>query len=285
MTLPPFEYRAPSKLEDALKILSCENARVLAGGTDLIVNLRRDRPKGIVIVDLKKIQELYFLREKSGKLFIGPLMTLESLIGKEVIGKYFPSLFMALKSMGSLQVRNRGTIGGNICNASPCADTVPPLLIHNAILTLENFRGKRRVKLEDFLKGPYKTDLKEDEILTSIEVEKLNGGESFLKLGRRGAMNKARMNFAAYIKLDGRGYIEDGRIAAGALTPSPMRFRLAEEFLKGKKPEEGILEGAARLVKEEVLKITGVRWSTPYKLPVIENLVKRILSQALLNSK
>jgi len=282
MTLPPFEYVAPLELREALEILSRENARVLAGGTDLLINLRKEKIRNLLLVDLKKIDELYFLEEKKDSIEIGPLMLLESLKFENSIIKSAPSLIGAIRSMGSVQIRNRGTIGGNICNASPCADTIPPLLIHNAILTLRNSSGERKIKLADFIKGPYKTDLKGGEILTVIEIEKLNkGGEFFFKLGRRGAMNKARMNFAVYISLDSKGKIGDARIAGGALTPYPKRFNRAEEILKGETPGEVIFGDAAKKVKEEVMEITGIRWSTPYKSVVIENLLKWVLFESL----
>ena len=198
-----------------------------------------------------------------------------------LVRKYAPALSIAALSMGSVQIRNRGTIAGNIVNASPCADLAPPLLIHDTVLFLESPDGKREVPLSKFLKGPYKTDIKHGEIVKYFSIRKIHeGGETFYKLGRREAMNKARMNFAAYLSLDGSGKIKDIKFASGALTPYPMRFEDVEEFLKGAKAESRIFKEAAEMVRSKIFKITGVRWSTPFKAPVSENLTLWVLKEA-----
>jgi carbon-monoxide dehydrogenase medium subunit/xanthine dehydrogenase FAD-binding subunit len=139
--------------------------------------------------------------------------------------------------------------------------------------------GEREVSLEEFLKGPYKTSLKKGEIIHSFILRKhKSGGENFYKLGRRDAMNKARMNFALWMDLEG-GRIEGIRFSGGAMTPKPVRFREVEEYLLGKSPDDEFLREAAKLVSKKILEITGLRWSTPYKNPVSERLALTLLRE------
>lgn len=283
MSLPPLDYVAPRTLKETLKALSDERAVPLAGGTDLIVNLRNseDPPKNLLLVDLKKVSEFHLIEEEDDHLKIGSLVTLAELASSPLISKFAPALALAAESMGSIQIRNRGTVAGNIVNASPCADLAPPLLIHEASLLLVSQSGRREVPLSKFVKGPYRTDLRRGEVVRLFSIKKMHdGGETFYKLGRREAMNKARMNFAAYISLNGAGKIKEARFSAGSLTPSPMRYKDVETFLEGEKPDPRVFKRAAEMVKNKIFEITGVRWSTPYKAPVSENLTLWVLKEA-----
>ena len=284
MALPPFDYYIPKDLKDALIVLFEENTVPFAGGTDLLINLRNieDPPTKLTLVDIKGIKELHFIEEDEEFIRIGSTTTLHELVSNGTVRRFAPSLSMAASSMGSLQIRNRGTIAGNIVNASPCADLAPPLLIHDSIVVVESIEGERKVPLRSFLKGAYRTDLKRGELLKYFLVKKLeNGGEFFYKLGRREAMNKARMNFAAFVSLNGRKRIRDLRFASGALTPNAIRFEEIEKSLIGEEPTEGAIEKASQMVRESILAITGVRWSTPYKAPVSQQLAKWVLEEAV----
>lgn len=287
------DYVAPSQFREALEHLYDPWAIPLAGGTDLLIKLRSShveepakKDKKLLLVDLKRIKELHFVEDNGEFLRIGSLTTLAEIASNPMIARFAPSLSLAARSMGSLQIRNRGTIGGNIVNASPCADLVPPLLIHDSVLSVEGLKGGREIPLNEFISGPFRTKLLHGEIVTGIVLAKLEeGGETFYKLGRRDAMNKARMNFASYLSLDQKGRIREARFSSGALTPFPMRFTEAEKLLLGERPTEPLFEKAASLVREKISEITGVRWSTPYKAPVSENLTLLVLREASMRAR
>ncbi len=285
MSLPPIDYERPRCLHEAFELLERSNAILMAGGTDVLVALRARYLNGdftpVTIVDIKGLEELKGLEDIGDYLLIGSTTTLSELIESKFVEKFVPSLKEAASRMGSIQLRNKATIGGNVCNAAPCADSIPPLLIHDATLVLASRNGTREVKLSEFLKGPGKTDKKPGEILVGIKVKKYeNGGEAFIKLSRRDALNKARMNFAAYLLVE-KGKIQEIKFAAGAIAPVPIRVSEVEEMLKGEEPSERLFEHAGRIVRDKMLKISGRRWSTPYKAPVVENLTKRVLNEAL----
>ena len=231
-------------------------------------------------MDLKDLDELSGIEDQGEHILIGAITRLSDLIENELLVHYAPSIAEAASRMGSIQIRNKGTIGGNICNAAPCADSIPPLLIHDAVLILASKGETREVDLENFLRGPGKTDRRKGEILIGVKVKKRDeGGEFFIKLARRDALNKARMNFAAWLNLrDGK--ISEARFAAGAIAPHPIRVREVEELLLGEEPSEALFIRAGRIVRDKMLEITGRRWSTPYKSPVVENLTARVLSEA-----
>jgi carbon-monoxide dehydrogenase medium subunit/xanthine dehydrogenase FAD-binding subunit len=185
--------------------------------------------------------------------------------------------------IGSPQIRNRGTIGGNIMNAAACADTVPPLMTLNARLKLNSSTGEREIALTDFFVKPYVTFARPDEILSEIRFDKLGPAmrSSFFKLGRRNALSIARLSVAVVLKIDGKGLIEEARIVPGAAFPSWQRIREAEEILVGQKPSHDIFVKAGKKVSEMMIANTGRRWSTEYKEPVISVLVRRALEQCI----
>ncbi len=283
MSLPPIDYERPRCLHDAFSLLE-EMGIPMAGGTDVIIQLRESYLKGDfsprLVVDLKGLDELSGIEDQGEHILIGAITRLSDLIESDLIFNHAPSISEAASRMGSIQIRNKGTIGGNICNAAPCADSLPPLLIHDAVLILASKEGTREVDLENFLRGPGRTDRKPGEILVGVKVKKRDeGGEFFIKLARRDALNKARMNFAAWLNLrDGK--IIDACFAAGAIAPHPIRVKEVEELLLGEEPSEALFARAGRIVRDKMLQITGRRWSTPYKSPVVENLTARVLSEA-----
>jgi carbon-monoxide dehydrogenase medium subunit/xanthine dehydrogenase FAD-binding subunit len=199
------------------------------------------------------------------------------------VKKYGKPLSDASTLIGSTQIRNLGTIGGNIINASPAADTLPPLMVLDAIGRVVSKDGEREVPLFKLFKAPYETDLKPFEILTHVIFKKLppDAKTVFVRLARREAMAIARISIAIVFRVnESKGFIQDIRISVGSATPTPQRMSIAEEVLKGRQPDEASLRLAARNLSGGMIQRTGTRLSTSYKVPVIEALFMRAFKNA-----
>jgi CO/xanthine dehydrogenase FAD-binding subunit len=278
--LPEFNFKRPQTLTEALEIYSSGGYSIIAGGTDVIVELRKEKKIEQDILDITGLDELKGIRKDGKNIIIGALSTFSDVFRNPIIEKEAPLLKEAVRNAGSLQIRNRGTIGGNICNASPAADSVPALVALDAMLTLASPRGERMVKLDEFITWPYATDIKEGEILKSISFSPPEfTGYHFYKLGRREALAISRMNVAVMLKIKG-GKIEKAFISPGSVMPSPGRVSGAEKLVEGKNPSKELFEKAGVKVSEIMIKESGIRWSTEYKKPVIEQMVKRALTFA-----
>ena len=203
MTLSSFLYIRPQNLKEVLNILALKKseARIIAGGTDLVLALRaRLLPEDITLVDLSFLGELKCIEERGGGVTIGALCTHAEIARSPLIKQYVPLLARACAKVGTPQTRARGTIGGNIVHASPAADSIPPLLIHDSILTLRSAQGERRIKLEDFLQGPYRSRSEPNEVLTEIKVLPLpEFSFGYERLIRRQAVGIARLIVCAAI--------------------------------------------------------------------------------------
>lgn len=284
--MKPFEYKFSNKLDEIKEILSHygPDAKILAGGTDLILELRR-KPKNYpkTIVDISFLQELDGIFENSNHIIIKPLSTHTKICKSDIIKNNAFLLCEAASQVGSLQIRNRGTIGGNIMNAAACADTVPPLIALNAEITLQSKNGIRNFQLSDFFIKPYKTKANPEEILTEIKINNLpkNAKSAFVKLGRRNALSISRLSVAAVLLQDQDGKIIDARIVPGAAFPTWQRVLEAEQMLVGQKPSVELFKAAGTKVSEVMISYTGRRWSTEYKEPVIAALVRRALEKCL----
>jgi CO/xanthine dehydrogenase FAD-binding subunit len=281
-----FEYFSPQSLSEACNLLAemGDGARLLAGGTDVLVELRKVSSRSpMSIVDISRIGELKGIKEESDSITIGPLTTHDEVFRSEIIARNAPILRMAVSQIGSPQIRNRGTIGGNIMNAAACADSVPPLIALNARLRLKSTSAERKEALSDFFVKPYVTTAKPDEILSEIVFEKLgmNHKSAFVKLVRRNALSIARLSVAAVLKLANNGLIQEARIVPGAAFPAWRRVKEAEGLLIGQKPSRRLFEKAGKKVAEVMILFTGRRWSTEYKEPVIAVLVRRALEQCV----
>jgi len=277
------EYFQPLTLAEALTILNsfAGSAHVLASGTDLLVNLRNGKLKPEVIVDISKIEELKIISQEDEKLSLGSLVTFRELAVYPMIQKLIPVLAWAAKAVGSPQIRNRGTVGGNIANASPAADLVPALVALDGVAVLAKQGGLRKIPLTELIVAPYKTKLEPGEIITQVEVTvpSHETGMAFRKVGRRNALAISRLNGACLLNLKGEE-ITAVSLVIGAVTPSPRRFKEVEEYLIGKNISEKLLEEAGAMAKEKVQAITGRRASSQYKLPVVERLTVRLLQAA-----
>ncbi len=279
-------YYRPQNITELQEYLQDENRNytILAGGTDLMVEMRQaPLPDDTHILDISELSENKSIREEENTLIVGALVTHQQLAEDERIHKFAPLLSAACRQVGSLQIRNRGTIGGNISNASPCADTVPPLIVLNAEVEILGPQGTRTADIEDFFDKPYFPRIEKNEVLLNIRFAKLLAEQksAFFKLGRRKALAISRINMAAVLQVNKQNIITEVRLAPGSVFPAWRRVREAEQFLIGKAAERKNFEKAGRITSEKMIEISGRRWSTPYKEPVTAALVRRTLMLTL----
>lgn len=287
--MKPFEYIKPSTIADAIEMLFNfgSDACVLAGGTDLLIEFRRTEatlPK--VVLDISNIRELIGIDENDGTVIIKPLTTHAMIQKSAILQQHAALLSLAASWIGSPQIRNRGTVGGNIMNAAACADTVPPLIALDAEVRLQSHSGSRTLKLADLFLKPYQTQAKPDEILAEIRFAKLpsTAQSTFIKLGRRNAVSISRLSVAASLAQNESGVIADARIVPGATFPIWRRVSEAEQMLVGEKPSAELFNAAGNKVSEVMIAETGRRWSTEYKEPVVTVLVRRALEKCSLQT-
>ena len=284
--ISPFDYKTPNTIREAVELIweAEGKGKIIAGGTDLVIGLRNGDHIPQFIIDITRIEELQKIEEKNGTISIGAAVTHSEIGSSPLIKKYARVLSDAASKIGSPQIRNLGTIGGNIINASPAADTIPPLLVLNAIGRVASREGEKEVPLSQLFKGPYETNLKPHELLVQIRFPKHPSDmrSSFVRLARRDAMAIARVSVAILLQMGKRkNKIEDIRIAVGSVTPTPQRMSEAEAFLMGKSPDEEALKRASLKVSETMIHRSGVRPSTSYKRPVVGALFMRAMRKAL----
>ena len=284
--LPRFEYLAPKTIDEALSLLSQykEKAKVIAGGTDVVPQLKRREIKAPqYIVDLKGIPGLDYIKyDEVGGLTLGALATIHAVETSPIIREKFSILFQAAQSMTSPQVRNRGTIVGNICNAVPSADTATALLTLEAKLKLISQQSERMVNIEDFFTGPNQTVLADEEILQEIQIPSLppHAKGIYLKLTPRRSMDLAIVGVAVVV-IPEDGLCNDIRIALGAVAPTPIRVKRAEGILKGQRFNEQLMEKAAQTAAEESRPIDDQRASAEYRREMVKVLTRRAMEQAI----
>lgn len=278
--LPEFSSLKPGTKSELLsRLASFPDAAVLAGGTDLLVRMKKGETHAHVI-DITGVADLRGISDENGLLRLGPTTTHSEVSSNRGLADAAASLFTASGLVGSPQIRNMGTIGGNIVNASPAADTIAPLLIHDAVVTLESEEGTRSVEFNAFITQPYKTVIKRNEILSSIALRPLRGyEEGYRRVAKRAAFAISRLSLAWAISEKG-GVFEDVRLAIGSCTPMPFRPFSAEEFLRGQKKEQKVINEAVNMVLEEIRRITAERPSFAYKLPVVKGLLREVLGGA-----
>jgi len=280
--LPSFSLHRPGTLREALELLqSLEEARPIAGGTDLLVLLRDGAIRAKHLVDLSPVEELRFIRETDGEIRIGPLTTHSKLLRSELIAEKAPVLREGAMSAGSVQIRNMGTVGGNLCNASPAADTAPPLLVLDAEVTIASLEGKRTIPLADLFAGPKMNSLRPEELLTEIRfrVPPPRSGASFYKLGRRRGLTLSLVNAAAYLALDG-DLCREVRVALGAVAPKPLRMPAVEEMLEGEELCQKLIGEAASASCRLVEPVDDIRASAEYRREMACVLTRRALTCA-----
>jgi CO/xanthine dehydrogenase FAD-binding subunit len=284
-----FEFHSAKSIEDCLDYLSekKESCKVIAGGTDLIPLLRNEGIYPKYVLNILEIESLRGITEEGNEIRIGPTTTFTEMIESEILNRTLPLLVQAAACVGGPQIRNRGTIGGNIATASPAADVLPAVLALGGVLEIRSRQSASRLlPLAEAIDGPYSIRLRPDEIIAGIRIEGLAPGtrSGFEKLGRRKAMARARMNMSILVHTDKKGTVSELRIVPGAVMPVARRMEETEGILLGKKPDSSIIDAAAEALAEEILGLTSVRWSTEYKMPVVKNIFKRVLGRLLGNN-
>lgn len=278
-------YLKPQTLKEALGYLKeyGEKVKPYAGGTDLMVQLREgsSRLKDVeYLMDVQALPELRGIEVREDSIRIGAMTSHTEVNESEVLRKHVPFLSIASSTVGSTQIRNKGTVGGNICNASPAADTLSPFVALNARLVVVSVDGEREVMVKDAMEKAGKLKLAPYEMVTSILIDRIDDySTAFIKLGRRKALAISRMNAAVALKME-NGVIAAARIAPGCVFSTPDRVEKAEALIVGKAPSAALFEEAGKAVSEEMIARTGIRWSTEYKKPVIEALIQRALCRA-----
>jgi len=271
-----FEYLAPKTLNEALSLLDDykdENARILAGGTDLLVKMKTIDLKTDYLINVKNIPELNFIDTADG-LKIGAAVPLSHIerIGK--VKEKYPALYEGIKSMAAIAVRNMGTIAGNICNASPAADTVPSLIAYGAKVKLVSKRGERTVLVEDFIAGVGKTIIGSDELITQVNIPEMNknSGGAFSKKGRVKA-DIAKINLAVYLEREG-SICKDCKIVLGSVAVKAIRAKEAEGLLKGQAVSASLIDKIAKEASEEIKPIDDIRSSAEYRSEIARVIVE-----------
>jgi len=283
--LPEFEFHEPTTLSAACEIMAAlrEKARPLAGGTDLVVNMKKKQIRPDHVVSLSKIDDLRGIVQENGLLKIGACVTAADLAASEVIRKSLSALAEAAGVLGSPLIRNLATIAGNLVTARPAADLPPPLIAYGARAVLTKRSGERSVDLNDFFIGPGETLMAPDEILTKVVIEAPRGrhGDSYIKLGVRQTLEISLVNLAACISFeDPGGTIADARVVLGSVGPIPIRARSAEDILKGELPSEALFERAGEAARRDARPIDDFRGSAEYRRDMVGVLTRRALKTA-----
>jgi carbon-monoxide dehydrogenase medium subunit len=236
-----------------------------------------------MLIDVSQIDHLRFIRRKNNRIEIGALTTHQEIVDSEILVEVNPALVSAAKTIGCEQTRNRGTLGGNIANASPAADTIPPLLVFNADVHILGVTAEKTISLDDFLVGPGQTKLVEGELIRSVSFKLLTGGwgTSFIKLGKRNGMAISVVSAAALLRYSADGKIAQARISLGSVAPRVIRSPNAERILIGQYPTSKILEEASRVCIEDISPISDIRSSAEYRRRSAKVIVNRVLSQAV----
>ncbi|MCK4516594.1 MAG: FAD binding domain-containing protein [Spirochaetaceae bacterium] len=285
--IPAFELHVPETVDEAcqLKMELGDKVDLLAGGTDLFVEMHSGKHRTENIISLRYIDELKRIDfDPVAGLSIGSMVTLHEMETHPVIKEKYTVLSQAVNTIGSLQTRNLATIGGNICTAAPSADGIPPLLVLNAKCVVQGLDGTRTVPIGEFFVGPKRSVLKADEILVRIEVPPTPAayGGSYFKYGRRNAMEIALQGICVYVETENDGKTcKEARIALATSAPTPIRTPKTEAFLKGKDlTDDAVLARTGVLIQEEARPRSSWRSSEEFRRDLLEKLVPRTVRAA-----
>ncbi|MEW9081944.1 xanthine dehydrogenase family protein subunit M [Caldanaerobacter subterraneus] len=249
-------YKAKS-LSDALELLEKykeKKAKVINGGTDLVISIRNKKITPDVLIDVSDIKELKEIRTDNEYLYLGAGVTFTEIIENDLFNGFLSGFKKACSLIGSPQIRNRGTVGGNIMNASPAADSVPPLLCLDSMLVFESVDGKREISLSDFYKGKGRLPIRNNELLTAIYFKKPKNSLGFVKLGARKAMTISKVSLASIIEVGEDSRIKNLKLASGALARRPLREEEVEKFFIGKPFDDTVIEEGAYILQQQVEK-------------------------------
>jgi carbon-monoxide dehydrogenase medium subunit len=278
--LQDFAYERPERLDEAVNAMRGGDARALAGGTDLIPQLREGRRRAGRIVDLKRIPELATIAaEPEGGVSIGAAASATAVAQHATVAQRYPAVARSARLIGSLQVQNRASLGGNICNAAPSADAVPALICHRARALVAGPGGRRELELEALFKGPGRTTLDAGEILVAILLPPApsRSAASYLRFTPRREMDIAVAGSGVWIELARDGAIAAARVVLASVAPTPLRSPSAEARLVGEAPSRGLVEEAGRLAARDARPISDTRGSGDYRRSLVAVLTMRAL--------
>lgn len=285
-----FDYVVAENLTDATKLLNDNKgkARILAGGTDLLVIMRNGRRQAKLVIDAKKIPELQALSIDKEGLCIGAAVTCRRIWEDSDIAGDYPAIIDSASLIGGIQVQGRATIGGNLCNAAPSADAIPSLIAYGAIAHVQNSKGQRQIPVEDICQAPGQNSLSEDEILVKITMAKpaAYSGAKFLRFIPRNEMDIAVVNVASMVELDTDGQtFLNARIAMGSVAPTPLFVKAAGDSLAGKEVNEESIRAAALIARDAATPISDMRGTIEHRKQLVEVLTVRTLNAAVARAK
>lgn len=282
-------YQA-ADVQDAVRALVEDpEAVVISGGSDVLIKIREGKLAGCSLVSIHGIKELEGIRmEEDGTIVIGPATTFSHITNNDIIQKHIPMLGDAVDMAGGPQLRNIGTIGGNVCNGVTSADSASSLCCLAADLVLKGPDGVREVPISQWYTGPGRTVRNHDEVLTAIRIKKENyqgyGGQ-YIKYGKRNAMEIATLGCAVSVKLtEDKKHIQDLRLAYGVAAPTPIRCHTTEEAVKGMETGEALAQAVGKGALEEVNPRSSWRASREFRLQLVEELGRRAVKQAVINA-
>ena len=283
--LPEFNLLMPKTLPEALQMLAQGAPEVtpLAGGTGMLVDMRSGLRRPGVLMDVSRLDELRGIRQEDGHVVVGGAVTIAELLEEPLIARQAAVLRQGARVFANPLVRNRATLGGNLAYASPAADTAPPLLVLGAEVELVSERGTRRVPVEDFITGVRETTCCRDELLAAVRwpVPSPHAAGAFRKLALRKADAISVVSAAVMVEPDEHGRCGQARIAQGAVAPTPVRARAAEDLLRDQVLTPETIAEAARLAAEATCCVDDVRASAAYRKRVVAVLVRRLLAETL----
>ncbi len=286
MHLPHFEYFAPGDEVELASMLAKHGnkARILAGGTDLLVQLKSPGLKPEYLIDLRKVTNLAKIEfNAQGDLSIGSAVKLEKVLAALAVKKNYRALYQAIETIGARQILTMGSLGGNICNASPAADTPPALVALGATVTIADESGERSIAFEDLIVGNRQTTLKAGESLKNIKVRRPveNSGSSYHHFRVRGGMDIAMVNAAIYVEADpSNKTIKDIKIVLGVVGPAPIRAREAEAMLLGQTPDADLLDRMMDVCLAAARPIDDFRASAEYRREMLKVMIQRAFEEA-----
>lgn len=278
-----FSYLRPRDVQEAVAFLNNIGTQsyLLAGGTDLMLLIRGDKYFTGSLIDISQISEMHKITRRGDVVSIGAGATFSEIIQNPLVNETAPLLCQAARQVGATQIRNMGTIGGNVANAAACADSIPPLVCLDAVAVILTLQNEVKIPVADFVVSPNITRLPRGGLITSFDYQVPAAGSQsvFFKLGRRNAMAISRLTIAAMGRMNVDQLITEARFVTGSATPRICRLDAVETSLIGKKPTPENLMAAAWMAVEEMVRLAGKRWSSEFKMPALQTMTYRALTE------
>lgn len=274
-------YVRPKTIAELLSALQEDGAAILCGGTDILVKMRRGLLSPRTLVDVSRLEELHGIKAVEGEIHIGAAVSENAILRSPLVVERFPLLVEVLKRLAAVEIRSRGSLGGNLANASPAADSAVPLLLYEARLRLVGRAGERWAPVREFFAGPGRTALAKGEFIRTIAIPDPPAGvrSFFHKIGRRRALNISIASLGVLIRLAGES-VDLIRVAAGSVAPTPLRLDEAERILLSGRFDDGRIREAVQAAARSLSPIDDVRATASYRRQVVADLLERFLRQA-----